>query len=161
MLIATHADADHIQGLAKLKQLLKTTVTAHPLAAAALADGDRIMTFADIKPRISIWRCRRQARCAGRRGRRDHGRQAETRGLAHAGPHRQPAVVSAGNLLFCGDNIYRDGCVGVIDAHHGSDIPGVPGSLKRIRASDVELLLPSHGPVFRKDNALLDRRSTA
>ena len=29
-------------------------------------------------------------------------------------------------------------------------------SLKRIRASDVEWLLPSHGPIFRKDNALLD-----
>ncbi len=29
-------------------------------------------------------------------------------------------------------------------------------SLKRIRASDVDFLLPSHGPIFRKDNALLD-----
>ena len=28
-----------------------------------------------------------------------------------------------GNLLFCGDNIYKDSCVGVIDAHHGSDMP--------------------------------------
>ena len=32
-LIASHADVDHIQGLAKAKQLLKTTVTAHPPAA--------------------------------------------------------------------------------------------------------------------------------
>jgi glyoxylase-like metal-dependent hydrolase (beta-lactamase superfamily II) len=62
-----------------------------------------------------------------------------------------------GNLLFSGDNIYRDGCVGAIDAHHGSDIPGFIKSLQRIRASDVEWLLPSHGPIFRKDNALLDR----
>ena len=29
-------------------------------------------------------------------------------------------------------------------------------SLKRIRESDVAWLLPSHGPIFRKDNALLD-----
>ena len=63
-----------------------------------------------------------------------------------------------GNLLFSGDNIYRDGCVGAIDAHHGSDIPAFIKSLKRIRASDVEWLLPSHGPIFRKDNALLDAR---
>jgi glyoxylase-like metal-dependent hydrolase (beta-lactamase superfamily II) len=61
-----------------------------------------------------------------------------------------------GNLLFSGDNIYRDGCVGAIDAHHGSDIPSFIKSLERIRASDVEWLLPSHGPVFRKDNKLID-----
>ncbi len=62
-----------------------------------------------------------------------------------------------GDLLFSGDNIYRDGCVGAIDAHHGSDMPAFIKSLRRIRASDVEWLLPSHGPIFRKDNALLDR----
>ncbi len=62
-----------------------------------------------------------------------------------------------GNLLLSGDNIYRDGCVGAIDAHHGSDIPAFIRSLKRIRSSDVEWLLPSHGPIFRKDNALLDQ----
>ena len=35
-----------------------------------------------------------------------------------------------GNLLFSGDNIYRDGCVGAIDAHHGSDIPAFVKSLR-------------------------------
>ena len=60
-----------------------------------------------------------------------------------------------GHLLFSGDNIFRDGCVGVIDAHHGSDIKAFVKSLERIRASDVEWLLPSHGPIFRKDDALL------
>jgi len=54
------------------------------------------------------------------------------------------------------DNIYRDGCVGAIDAHHGSDLPAFIKSLQRIRASDVEWLLPSHGPIFRKRDALLD-----
>ena len=38
-LIATHADVDHSQGFAKAKQLLKTTVTAHPNAAALLEAG--------------------------------------------------------------------------------------------------------------------------
>ena len=61
-----------------------------------------------------------------------------------------------GNLLFSGDNIFRDGCVGVIDAHHGSNLVDFIASLKRIRASDVDFLLPSHGPIFRKDDALLD-----
>ena len=48
------------------------------------------------------------------------------------------------------------GCVGAIDAHHGSSIGDFIKSLQRIRASDVEWLLPSHGPVFRKDNRLID-----
>src|SRR4051812_2495685 len=30
MIIATHADADHIQGLARARELLKTRVAAHP-----------------------------------------------------------------------------------------------------------------------------------
>jgi glyoxylase-like metal-dependent hydrolase (beta-lactamase superfamily II) len=60
-----------------------------------------------------------------------------------------------GNLLLSGDNIYRDGSVGAIDAHHGSDIPAFISSLERIAASDVEWLLPSHGPIFKKDNRLL------
>ncbi len=59
--------------------------------------------------------------------------------------------------VFSGDNIYRDGCVGAIDAHHGSSIPDFIRSLRRIRQSDVEWLLPSHGPIFRKDDAMLDR----
>src|SRR5437879_13099971 len=32
MIIATHADADHIQGIARAKELLKTKVAAHPLS---------------------------------------------------------------------------------------------------------------------------------
>ena len=62
-----------------------------------------------------------------------------------------------GNLLFCGDNIYKDSCVGVIDAHHGSNIPAFLRSLERIARDDSEFLLPSHGPVFRRDNAVIQR----
>ena len=46
---------------------------------------------------------------------------------------------------------------GAIDAHHGSDIADFIASLRRIRASNVKWLLPSHGPIFRKDDDLLDR----
>src|SRR5882672_2782569 len=35
MLIATHADVDHIQALAKINGLLKTKIVGHPLAAEA------------------------------------------------------------------------------------------------------------------------------
>ena len=72
-------------------------------------------------------------------------------------PGHTPGQLSfkLGNLLFSGDNIYKDGCVGVIDAHHGSNLPSFISSLNRIRDDDAEFLLPSHGPVFRKDPAIL------
>ena len=47
-LVATHADVDHIQGLAKAKQLLKTSVTAHPNAVKPLQEGDTLITLAEI-----------------------------------------------------------------------------------------------------------------
>src|SRR6476660_7975299 len=49
MIIATHADADHIQGLSRAKELLKTKVAAHPLSVEALETGDEILTYATIK----------------------------------------------------------------------------------------------------------------
>ena len=48
-------------------------------------------------------------------------------------------------------------CVGVIDAHHGSNIPEFLESLKRIKRDDAEFLLPSHGPVFRRDGKILQK----
>lgn len=72
-------------------------------------------------------------------------------------PGHTPGQLSfkMGNLLFSGDNIYADACVGVIDAHHGSNIPHFIESLKRILKDDAEYLLPSHGPMFRKDPSLV------
>ena len=49
------------------------------------------------------------------------------------------------------------GWPGAIDAHHGSNIPSFISSLERIAASDIEWLLPSHGPVFRKNDELLEK----
>src|SRR3569623_1311822 len=49
MLIATHADVDHIQGLAKAKSLLKAPVFAHPRAIPPLEAGDKLRTFAQIE----------------------------------------------------------------------------------------------------------------
>ena len=157
-IIATHADVDHIQGLAKLKQMLKTPVTGHPLAAEPLAEGDRIKTFAEIAAQnihMAMPPVKLDALV-------DEGDKMTVGKLElevwHTPGHTDSQLsFRLGNLLFSGDNIYRDGCVGAIDAHHGSDIPAFMRSLQRIRASDVEWLLPSHGPIFRKDNKLLDR----
>ena len=157
-LIATHADVDHIQGLAKAKQLLRTTVVAHPDAAKSLEAGDRIKTFAEITaqdinmdmPPVKVDQLV------------NDGDTIDVGGLAlevwHTPGHTDSQLsFRLGDLLFSGDNIYRDGCVGAIDAHHGSDLCAFVDSLQRIRQSDVQWLLPSHGPIFRKDDDLLDK----
>src|SRR5213592_3298418 len=133
MLIATHADADHIQGIARAKELLKTKVAAHPLTVEPLETGDEILTYATIKAQnfeIPMPRCKVDEvlnegdviRC---------GDQELT--VWHTPGHTAGQLsFKMGNLLFSGDNIYKDSCVGVIDAHHGSNIPDFIGSLKRI-----------------------------
>jgi glyoxylase-like metal-dependent hydrolase (beta-lactamase superfamily II) len=155
-LVATHADVDHIQGLAKAKQILRTTVTAHPLASAPLEAGDRIKTFAEIAaqdihlemPAVTVDRLVDEGDCI----------QVGDLSLQvwHTPGHTDSQLsFRLGDLLFCGDNIYRDGCVGAIDAHHGSQIPAFIQSLERIRDSGARWLLPSHGPIFRNDRELL------
>jgi len=156
-LVATHADVDHIQGLKRAKEIMpQALVVGHPSAAKLLADGERIMTYAEISaqgisidlPPVTVEQTI------------DEGDILTIGSLSlevwHT-PGHAPAQLSfrMGNLLFSGDNIYRDGCVGNIDAHHGSDLPAFIRSLQRIQASDVEWLLPSHGPVFAKDNKQL------
>ena len=155
-LVATHADVDHIQGLAKAKGILKAPVLAHPLAVESLETGDRIKTFAEIAAQnvhldMPIVKVDRQV---------VDGEIIEVGGhkleVWHTPGHTDSQLAfRMGNLLLSGDNIYRDGSVGAIDAHHGSDIPAFIQSLERIAASDVEWLLPSHGPIFKKDNRLL------
>ena len=158
MLIATHADVDHIQGLAKAKQALKTKVVAHPLAVPSLEAGDRLKTFAQIEaqnidlamPPVTI---EEQIK---------DGDKITVGALElevwHTPGHTDSQLsFRMGDLLFSGDNIYRDGCVGAIDAHHGSNIPDFLKSLRRIRDSDAQWLLPSHGPMFRKNVDVLDK----
>ncbi|HXY33866.1 MAG TPA: MBL fold metallo-hydrolase [Planctomycetaceae bacterium] len=157
-LVATHADVDHIQGLKKAKDLLPSAETVgHPETRRLLLEGDRVMTYAEISAQqisidLPIIKLDRTI---------DEGDVLKlgdkTLEVWHTPGHTHGQLsFRMDELLFCGDNIYRDGCVGNIDAHHGSDIPAFIRSLERIRNSDVEWLLPSHGPIFRKDNALLD-----
>jgi len=157
-LIASHADADHIQGLAKAKQILKTSVTCHPTAAKKLEAGDRIATFALIEaqgidldmPKVAI------------ENQVDEGDKITIGDVElevwHTPGHTDGQLsFRMDNLLLSGDNLFRDGTVGAIDAHHGSNIPDFIKSLQRIQASDVEWLLPSHGPAFRKEDSHLQK----
>jgi hydroxyacylglutathione hydrolase len=157
-LIATHADVDHIQGLAKAKAVLKAPVLAHGRAVETLEAGDRIKTFAEIAaqnvhlemPPVKVDRTLADGDTIEVGARRLE--------VWHTPGHTDSQLAfRLDRLLLSGDNIYRDGSVGAIDAHHGSDIQQFIASLERIAASDVEWLLPSHGPIFRKDDALLRR----
>src|SRR5262245_18617503 len=49
LVIATHGDADHVQGLRRAKDLLRTKVAAHPESVVPIETGDEILTFATIK----------------------------------------------------------------------------------------------------------------
>jgi glyoxylase-like metal-dependent hydrolase (beta-lactamase superfamily II) len=158
MIIATHADADHVQGVARAKELLRTRVAAHPLSVEPLESGDEIMTYATIKAQgieIPMPRCKIDLLL-------NEGDTIPVGNLKltvwHT-PGHTPGHLSfkMDNLLFSGDNIYKDSCVGVIDAHHGSNIPDFLNSLKRITRDDAAFLLPSHGPVFRRDNRIVQK----
>jgi glyoxylase-like metal-dependent hydrolase (beta-lactamase superfamily II) len=157
-LIASHADVDHVQGFAKARQILKTTITAHPLAAKPLEAGDKLVTYAEVvaqdihldMPPLKVDKLVEDG---------DTIRIGNLNLEVWHTPGHTDGQLSfrLGNLLFSGDNLFRDGCVGAIDAHHGSSIQDFIKSLERIRASDIEWLLPSHGPIFRKDNKLIDK----
>jgi glyoxylase-like metal-dependent hydrolase (beta-lactamase superfamily II) len=158
MVIATHADADHVQGIARVRELLKTKTAAHPLSVGPLESGDEILTYATIKAQgieIPMPPCKIDVLL----NEGDTITVGDVELHVWHTPGHTPGQVSfkMGNLLFSADNIYKDSCVGVIDAHHGSSIPDFLTSLKRILADDSEFLLPSHGPVFRRDKRILQK----
>lgn len=158
MIIATHADADHIQGSAKARELLKTKIAAHPASVEPIETGDEIVTYATIKAQgieIPMPKCKVDI-VLNEGDKIQVGDQ--TLEVWHTPGHTQGQLsFKMGNLLFSGDNIYKDGCVGVIDAHHGSNIPDFIKSLKRILADDSQFLLPSHGPVFKRDQKIITK----
>ena len=157
MIIASHADLDHTQGMAKAREILKCKVAAHSASVKPLEEADEIITYARIDAqniREPFPPCKVDLKIGEGDVLTIGDKRLEV--WSTPGHTKGQLALRMGDLLFSGDNIFRDGCVGVIDAHHGSNIPDFISSLKRIRNSDVSYLLPSHGPIFRKDNALLD-----
>lgn len=158
MIIATHADADHIQGINRARELLKTKVAAHPAAVEPLESGDPITTFASIKAQgidIPLPKCKVDLEL-NEGDIIDLGKTSLE--VWHTPGHTAGQLsFKMNNLLFVGDNIYKDSCVGVIDAHHGSNIPDFLKSLERIKNDDSDYLLPSHGPVFQRDNRIVQK----
>jgi hydroxyacylglutathione hydrolase len=156
-IVATHADVDHTQGLTRAREIMKCEVAAHPKSVTAIEEGDEVMTYARIDAQgihIPMPRCKVDRMID--EGDRLVVGDKSLEVWSTPGHTAGQLALRMGNLLFSGDNIFRDGCVGVIDAHHGSNLSDFISSLERIRDSDVEFLLPSHGPIFRKDNRLIE-----
>ena len=134
MIVATHADADHIQGLARARRAAQDQGRRPPHERRRRSRAaTRSMTYATIKAQnidIPMPRCKVDLPL-------NEGDVLTVGDLKldvwHT-PGHTPGQLSfkMGNLLFCGDNIYKDSCVGVIDAHHGSNLPDFIQSLKRI-----------------------------
>ncbi len=157
-IIATHADVDHIQGLAKLKQLLKTSVTSHPNAVKPLTQGDKLLTLAEVDAQgLHLEMPPVQIEHQVNDGDVIRVGSLDLEVWFTPGHTNSQLAFRMGDVLLSGDNIYRDGCVGAIDAHHGSDIKAFIKSLTRIRDSDVKWLAPSHGPIFAKDSAMIQK----
>jgi glyoxylase-like metal-dependent hydrolase (beta-lactamase superfamily II) len=159
LIIATHADVDHTQGLTRAREVLKCQVAAHQKSVAAIEDGDEILTYARIDAQgihIPMPRCKVDKIIGEGEKLQIGDKTLEV--WSTPGHTAGQLALRMGRLLFSGDNIFRDGSVGVIDAHHGSNLLDFVASLKRILATpDIDYLLPSHGPIFRKDNALLEK----
>src|SRR5262249_29888833 len=109
MIVATHADADHIQRLKAAKDRLKTQVAAHPLSVGPPDTADEIQTHASIKAQgieIPMTPCQIDLTL-------NEGDVLEVGDLKldvwHT-PGHAPGQLSfkMGNLLFSGDNIYKD-----------------------------------------------------
>src|SRR5262249_43817868 len=146
LIIATHADVDHTQGLTRAREILKCEVAAHPRSVPAIEEGDEILTYARIDAqgiRIPMPRCKVD-RTLDEGDRVTVGDQT-LEVWSTPGHTAGQLALRMGRLLFSGDNIFRDGCVGVIDAHHGSNLLDFVSSLERIRDSDVEFRLPPPG----------------
>ncbi|VAX36842.1 MBL-fold metallo-hydrolase superfamily [hydrothermal vent metagenome] len=156
-LATTHAHVDHIQGLQRAKQLLPAAqVVGHKKTAKALKQGDKIYACAEIKPLdISVdLPTITFDKIIGEGDQLEIGNiQVDVwETLGHTDSQLSYRLRE---LLFSADNIYRDGCVGSIDAHQGSDLPLFIKSLERIRDCNAKWLLPSHGPIFQKKNDLI------
>lgn len=158
-LVCTHADVDHIQGMKRAQELLPSaTLLGHPECKKHLAVPDRILTFAEIAAQgISIELPAIEVQQTINEG--DVLELGSLKIDVWNTPGHTPGQLAfrLDRLLFCGDNLFRDGSVGNIDAHHGSDIADFIQSLERIRDADVDWLLPSHGPVFRKDRQMVQK----
>ena len=158
-LIASHADVDHIQGFAKAKQILKTTVTGHPLAAKPLETGDKLITYAEIAAQdIHLDMPHGEGRKAASRtatgfASASSSWKSGTRRATPTASFRSGWASCCSRATTCSAT-----------AASGRSTPTTAAASRtsssrsqRIRASDVEWLLPSHGPVFRKDDRLIDQ----
>src|SRR5262245_42346698 len=109
LLIATHADVDHVQALAKARERLKAKTASHPQAAAAIETGNAVETYASISAQhinIPMPPCKIDVKL----NEGDDIKVGKLKLKVWHTPGHTPGQLSfkMGNLLFSGDNIYKD-----------------------------------------------------
>lgn len=157
LIIVSHAHADHVGGLAKDKSILGCPVAAHKDAVRPIEEGDKIVTCAEIKAAgyFDVFPpCKIDNVLKG-------GERIKigdvTLGIIHTPGHTPGSIaIKLGNILITGDTIYKDSGVGFIDCHHGSNLDDYIKSLRKIRDSSAEYILPTHGPWFKNDPKILN-----
>ncbi len=163
MIIATHADADHIQGIAHARELLKTKVAAHPLTMEPLESGDEIMTYATIKAQdFSIPMPPCKVDLLLNEGDDNQGRRPEAERLAHAGPHRGAAQLQDGQPAL----LRRQHLQGQLRRRHRRAPRLEPPRLRPLAQAHRARTTPSSccratAPCSAATNASCRRRSTA
>ena len=117
------------------------------------------MTYATIKAQdIEIPMPRCKVDIVLNEGDVDQGRRPEAEGLAHAGPHRRAS--SASRWATCSSaatTSTRTAASASSTPTTARTSPTSSSRCKRILKDDAEFLLPSHGPVFRRDNRILQK----
>ena len=157
LLIATHADADHVQALAKARERLRTKTAAHPRAAARHRGRRRRRNLrqhlrAGLHIPMPPCKIDREAR----RGRRNQDRQAEAEGLAHARTHAGATQLSSsGTCSSAATTSIRTAASARSTPTTARTCRAISSRWHASATTDAEFLLPSHGPVFRKDPKIL------
>jgi hydroxyacylglutathione hydrolase len=111
ILIATHADADHVQALKAARDRLKAKTGAHPEAAKALEAGDAVQTYASIPAQgFEIEGGMPPCKIDVKLKEGDVIKVGNLRLTVWHTPGHTPGQLSfrLGNLLFSGDNIYKE-----------------------------------------------------
>ena len=158
MIIATHADVDHIQGLNRAREVLKCTVAAHSKSVAAIEEGDEVLTYARIDAQgihIPIPRCKVDR--VVNEGTRHPDRRQDPGSLEHARPYGRPARDPDGKPAL----LRRQYLPGWLRRRHRRppwlEPPRIRRQLEAYPRVRRRIPAPLHGPIFRKDNDLIDR----
>jgi glyoxylase-like metal-dependent hydrolase (beta-lactamase superfamily II) len=169
-IVLTHHHFDHASGAHRLRQASGAQVVLHPREEGFLRDWQaEIPQDVDVPQFLQQMRCFRQEAARARPDRWvEEGETLRVGGLTieviHTPGHTMGSIclyLREEKVLFTGDTVLGLGTVAVSPPPYG-DMALYLQSLERLKAYDVALLLPGHGPPVkegrRKLQELIDHR---